>query len=153
MDESNSESDHEEQADAAEASSAESESSQDAGAEGLADAVPAQAAAGPGIVQAPSFEDLAEAVPAASGHPSLDIVLDVPVTISLEVGKASMTVGELIRLGQGAVVELDRAVGEPLDVMVNGALVAHGEIVLVNEKFGIRLTSVISAGESMKEAG
>ena len=104
-------------------------------------------------VKAPAFEDLAEAVPVAGAHPSLDIVLDVPVTISLEVGKATMTVGELIRLGQGAVVELDRAVGEPLDVMVNGALVAHGEIVLVNEKFGIRLTSVVaSAGEQMKEA-
>lgn len=95
-------------------------------------------------VQAPQYEDLSAAPAAGAGaHPSLDIVLDVPVTVSLEVGKATMSVGELIRLGQGAVVELDRAVGEPLDVMVNGALVAHGEIVLVNEKFGIRLTSVV----------
>ena len=105
-------------------------------------------------VQAPQYEDLTAAGPSfGAGHPSLDIVLDVPVTISLEVGKATMSVGELIKLGQGAVVELDRAVGEPLDVMVNGALVAHGEIVLVNEKFGIRLTSVVTPGSAqMKEA-
>lgn len=105
-------------------------------------------------VQAPEYEDLSGAPSAGGGaHPSLDIVLDVPVTVSLEVGKATMSVGELIRLGQGAVVELDRAVGEPLDVMVNGALVAHGEIVLVNEKFGIRLTSVVAPSNSpLKEA-
>ena len=104
-------------------------------------------------VQAPEYEELSSAAGANSqAHPSLDIVLDVPVTVSLEVGKATMSVGELIRLGQGAVVELDRAVGEPLDVMVNGALVAHGEIVLVNEKFGIRLTSVVSPEAAEREA-
>ena len=102
-------------------------------------------------VQAPQYEDLSKAAGAdVNAHPSLDIVLDVPVTVSLEVGKATMSVGELIKLGQGAVVELDRAVGEPLDVMVNGALVAHGEIVLVNEKFGIRLTSVVSTAETQE---
>ena len=84
--------------------------------------------------------------------PSMDIVLDVPVTVSLEVGRATMSVGELLKLGQGAVVELDRAVGEPLDVMVNGVLVAHGEIVLVNEKFGIRLTSVVDASDGVELA-
>jgi flagellar motor switch protein FliN/FliY len=116
---------------------------------------PSEAASGAaGNVQAPEYEDLSSsAATGAGGHPSLDIVLDVPVTVSLEVGKATMSVGELIKLGQGAVVELDRAVGEPLDVMVNGALVAHGEIVLVNEKFGIRLTSVVKpAGAQEKEA-
>ena len=105
-------------------------------------------------VQSPEYEDLSGAgATGVQSHPSLDIVLDVPVTVSLEVGKATMSVGELIRLGQGAVVELDRAVGEPLDVMVNGALVAHGEIVLVNEKFGIRLTSVVSSEGAEREAG
>ncbi|MGD8324991.1 MAG: flagellar motor switch protein FliN [Gammaproteobacteria bacterium] len=112
---------------------------------------PAQAEA----IQSPQYEELsAAAAGSARSHPSLDIVLDVPVTVSLEVGKATMSVGELIRLGEGAIVELDRAVGEPLDVMVNGALVAHGEIVLVNEKFGIRLTSVVSNDHSQqREAG
>lgn len=101
-------------------------------------------------------------VPVATGNggatgangkgPSMDIVLDVPVTVSLEVGRATMSVGELLKLGQGAVVELDRAVGEPLDVMVNGVLVARGEIVLVNEKFGIRLTSVVDASDGVELA-
>lgn len=105
-------------------------------------------------VQSPQYEELSESAGSgANARPSLDIVLDVPVTVSLEVGKATMSVGELIKLGQGAVVELDRAVGEPLDVMVNGALVAHGEIVLVNEKFGIRLTSVVAHGAQEREAG
>ena len=77
-------------------------------------------------------------------HPSLDVILDVPVTLSLEVGRAQMSVGNLLRLSQGSVVELDRGAGEPLDVLVNGALVAHGEIVVVNDKFGIRLTDVVA---------
>jgi flagellar motor switch protein FliN/FliY len=77
-------------------------------------------------------------------HPSIDVILDVPVTLSLEVGRAQMSVGNLLRLSQGSVVELDRNAGEPLDVLVNGALVAHGEIVVVNDKFGIRLTDVVA---------
>ncbi len=102
------------------------------------------------VVQAPEFDELEQE---SNGNgvgatPSLDIVMDVPVTLSLEVGKAILSVGELLRLGQGAVVELDRGAGEPLDVMVNGALVARGEIVLVNEKFGIRLTEVITASDT-----
>jgi len=104
-----------------------------------------------------SAPPVARSNPAVSGKapgkgPSMDLVLDVPVTVSLEVGRASMSVGELLKLGQGAVVELDRAVGEPLDVMVNGVLVAHGEIVLVNEKFGIRLTSVVDASDGVELA-
>jgi flagellar motor switch protein FliN/FliY len=101
-------------------------------------------------VQAPQFEELARSTAGQAGgaHPSIDILMDVPVTLSLEVGRATMSVGELLKLGQGAVVELDRAVGEPLDVMVNGALVARGEIVLVNDKFGIRLTSIVEPGSA-----
>lgn len=123
------------------------DASVDAGAQRAAEPDPSDSQAA--AVQSPKYEELsAGAAKAPRSHPSLDIVLDVPVTVSLEVGKATMSVGELIRLGEGAVVELDRAVGEPLDVMVNGALVAHGEIVLVNEKFGIRLTSVVSDDDS-----
>ncbi|GMW06312.1 MAG: flagellar motor switch protein FliN [Gammaproteobacteria bacterium] len=85
------------------------------------------------------------------GHPSIDVILDVPVTLSLEVGRAQMSVGNLLRLSQGSVVELDRGAGEPLDVLVNGALVAHGEIVVVNDKFGIRLTDVVAP--AAKQAG
>ena len=80
-------------------------------------------------------------------HPSLEVILDVPVTLSLEVGRTQMSVGHLLRLSQGSVVELDRNAGEPLDVLVNGALVAHGEIVVVNDKFGIRLTDVVAPAD------
>ena len=78
-------------------------------------------------------------------EPNLDVILDVPVTLSLEVGRTEMSVGQLLRLTQGAVVELERSAGEPLDVMVNGALVAHGEIVVINDKFGIRLVDVVKS--------
>ena len=80
----------------------------------------------------------------SDGHPNLDVIMDVPVTLSLEVGRTKMTVGNLLRLRQGSVVELDRLAGEPLDVLVNGQLVARGEIVVINDKFGIRLIDVIS---------
>lgn len=83
-------------------------------------------------------------------HPSIDVILDVPVTLSLEVGRAQMSVGHLLRLSQGSVVELDRGAGEPLDVLVNGALVAHGEIVVINDKFGIRLTDIVTPSERMR---
>ncbi|HHQ14002.1 MAG TPA: flagellar motor switch protein FliN, partial [Chromatiales bacterium] len=79
-------------------------------------------------------------------QPNIEVILDVPVTLSLEVGRTEMSVGNLLRLSQGAVVELDRNAGEPLDVMVNGALVARGEIVVVNDKFGIRLVDIVAPG-------
>lgn len=96
--------------------------------------------------QAPALEELSTA---SSGggtdvRANIDVILDVPVTLSLEVGRVQMSVGKLLRLSQGSVVELDRGAGEPLDVFVNGALVAHGEIVIVNDKFGIRLTDVLA---------
>jgi flagellar motor switch protein FliN/FliY len=96
--------------------------------------------------QAPALEELTapDAAAGATARPNIDVILDVPVTLSLEVGRAQMSVGKLLRLSQGSVVELDRNAGEPLDVLVNGALVAHGEIVIINDKFGIRLTDVLS---------
>ena len=121
-----------------------------------AEPAPQQAAADSApVVQAPEFDELVQesAGDVVGANPSLDIVMNVPVSLSLEVGKATMSVRDLLRLGQGAVVELDRGAGEPLDVMVNGALVARGEIVLVNEKFGIRLTEVVtSSAASGKES-
>ena len=75
------------------------------------------------------------------------MILDVPITLSLEVGSASMSVRELLQLNQGSVVELDRLAGEPMDVLVNGTLVAHGEVVVVNDKFGIRLTDIVSPAQ------
>ena len=82
---------------------------------------------------------------------NLDVILDVPVTLSMEVGRTRIPIRNLLQLNQGSVVELDRAAGEPLDVFVNGTLVAHGEVVVVNEKFGIRLTDVISPAERIRK--
>ena len=81
----------------------------------------------------------------------LDSILDIPVTISMEVGRSFISIRNLLQLNQGSVVELDRVAGEPLDVMVNGTLIAHGEVVVVNDKFGIRLTDVISQVERIKK--
>ncbi|MDH5183024.1 MAG: flagellar motor switch protein FliN [Gammaproteobacteria bacterium] len=81
----------------------------------------------------------------------LDMILDIPVTISMEIGRTKINIRNLLQLNQGSVVELDRFAGEPLDVFVNGTLIAHGEVVVVNEKFGIRLTDVISANERIKK--
>lgn len=81
----------------------------------------------------------------------LDTILDIPVTISMEVGRTQISIRNLLQLNQGSVVELDRLAGEALDVMVNGTLIAHGEVVVVNDKFGIRLTDVISQTERIKK--
>ena len=77
----------------------------------------------------------------------LGLILDIPVTLTVEVGQASMSIARLLALGQGAVVELNRVAGEPLDVLANGTLVARGEVVVVEDKFGIRLTEVMSPVE------
>jgi len=100
-----------------------------------------------------SFESL-------SGDPStsparedvnMEVVLDIPVTLSAEIGRTRIAIRSLLQLNQGSIVELDRLTGEPLDVFVNGTLIAHGEVVVVNEKFGIRLTDVISPAERVKK--
>lgn len=90
-----------------------------------------------------------------SGKPrsdvNLDMVLDIPVTISMEIGRTRISIRNLLQLSQGSVVELDRLAGEPMDVLVNDTLIAHGEVVVVNDKFGIRLTDVISPSERIKK--
>ena len=83
---------------------------------------------------------------------NLNLILDVAVTLALEVGRAKMSVRDLLQLAPGAIVELDRLAGEPLDVLVNGVRIARGEVVVVDEKFGIRLTDVVSATERMEHA-
>jgi flagellar motor switch protein FliN/FliY len=96
-----------------------------------------------------SLEDTA-AGPAAEGE-NLDVILDIPVTLSMEIGRTHISIRNLLQLNQGSVVELDRLAGESMDVLVNGTLVAHGEVVVVNEKFGIRLTDVISPAERVNK--
>jgi len=82
---------------------------------------------------------------------NLDVVLDIPVNISMEIGRTKISIRNLLQLNQGSVVELDRLAGEPMDVLVNGTLIARGEVVVVNEKFGIRLTDIISPAERVKK--
>ena len=84
------------------------------------------------------------------GNPNLEVILDIPVTISMEVGNTDISIRNLLQLNQGSVIELDRLAGEALDVLVNGTLVAHGDVVVVNEKFGIRLTDIVSPSERIK---
>jgi flagellar motor switch protein FliN/FliY len=104
-----------------------------------------------------SYEDLEEDLnpePYAvgkGGDVNLDLLLDIPVMISMEIGRTKINIRNLLQLTQGSVIELDRLAGEPMDVMVNGTLIAHGEVVVVNEKFGIRLTDVISPSERVKK--
>lgn len=104
-------------------------------------------------VRAAPMEEFPEGANFTQGDgpaPDLDVILDIPVTISMEVGNTQIPIRNLLQLNQGSVIELDRLAGEPLDVLVNGTLIAHGEVVMVNEKFGIRLTDVISPGERIK---
>lgn len=82
---------------------------------------------------------------------SLDNILEIPVMLTVEIGSTKVAIRNLLQLNQGSVVELDRLAGEPLDVLVNGTLIAHGEVVVVNEKFGIRMTDVISPSERIKK--
>jgi len=97
------------------------------------------------------FNNQFEDKQSASGDEiNLDVILDVPVTISMEIGRTQINIRNLLQLNQGSVVELERFAGEPLDVLVNGTLIAHGEVVVINDKFGIRLTDVISPSERVK---
>jgi len=97
------------------------------------------------------FQELeSEVLSESDGEVSLDSILDVPVVISMEIGRTHIPIRNLLQLNQGSVVELDRLAGEPMDVLVNGTLIAQGEVVVVNEKFGIRLTDVISPADRIK---
>ena len=82
---------------------------------------------------------------------NLDMILDIPVTISVEIGRTRMLVSELLQLGQGAVVELEKLAGEPMEILVNGKLIARGEAVVVNEKFGVKLTDIVSPSERINK--
>jgi len=131
---------------------------QEAGAfDDRADAMAEQAVAEPAAEQhaeaaAAEFDSLEDtSVGPVAEEENLDVILDIPVTISMEIGRTNISIRNLLQLNQGSVVELDRLAGEPMDVLVNGTLVAHGEVVVVNEKFGIRLTDVVSPAERVKK--
>ena len=103
-----------------------------------------------------TFKDLTEEAKTPrvdAGRRELDFILDIPLDVSAELGRTKLLINELLQLGQGSVVELDKLAGEPLEVYVNGKLVARGEAVVINEKFGVRLTDIISPIERVKQLG
>jgi len=102
------------------------------------------------------FRDLSDEAKAPrqeAGNRELDFILDIPLDVSAELGRTRLLINELLQLGQGSVVELNKLAGEPLEVYVNGKMVARGEAVVINEKFGIRLTDIISPMERVKQLG
>ncbi|NOT22081.1 MAG: flagellar motor switch protein FliN [Nitrospiraceae bacterium] len=112
---------------------------------------PPTPAAAPASTAAPaSFPSLdgGGAVPAPK---NIEFILDIPMQVTVQVGSTKMVIRELLQLGQGSVIELEKLAGEPMEVLVNNKLVARGEVVVVNEKFGIRLTDVISAAERVQQ--
>jgi len=97
-------------------------------------------------VQSVTFDEIdKQAVP--QGGLNLDFILEIPLKVSAELGRCRMLVGDLLQLGQGSIIELDKMAGEPMDIYVNSRLIARGEVVVANEKFGVRLTDVISPAE------
>ena len=96
------------------------------------------------------FSELGPDSPAGASDVTLDLILDVKVMVALEVGRTRISVRELLGLRQGSILELDRLAGDPLDVLVNGVRVARGEVVVINEKFGIRLIEVVSPAERLE---
>ena len=102
------------------------------------------------------FQDLTDEAKAPrpdSSRRELDFILDIPLDVSAELGRTRLLINELLQLGQGSVVELNKLAGEPLEVYVNGKMVARGEAVVINEKFGIRLTDIVTPSERMRKAG
>src|SRR5690625_2791694 len=97
------------------------------------------------------LDELTEDEDSRSGDDNIEAILDIPVTLSVEIGRTKINIRNLLQLNHGSVVELDRLAGEPLDVKVNGTLIAHGEVVVVNERFGIRLTDVVSPADRVRK--
>lgn len=97
------------------------------------------------------FPDFGAQAAGAGGNAELDMILDIPVQITVELGRTKLSIRNLLQLAHGSVVELDGLAGEPMDVLVNGTLIAQGEVVVVNEKFGIRLTDIITPAERMRK--
>ncbi|AXK40870.1 flagellar motor switch protein FliN [Crenobacter cavernae] len=116
--------------------------------------VEAAASAAPAAATQPAtglFQDFGSAGSAGAAVPhNLDMILDIPVNMTVELGRTKIAIRNLLQLAQGSVVELDGLAGEPMDVLVNGCLIAQGEVVVVNDKFGIRLTDIITPAERIR---
>jgi flagellar motor switch protein FliN/FliY len=128
----------------------------DAIADDWAQALEEQASAHP-TDGAPAFDTVSAPATPAGGHghgnaqmQDIQMVLDIPVQLSVELGRTKVPIKYILQLAQGSIVELDALAGEPMDVLVNGYLIAQGEVVVVNEKFGIRLTDIVTPSERMR---
>ena len=91
-----------------------------------------------------SYEPLPEAAPAEQAQGDLDLVLDVPVELSVEIGRTTMTIGETLEIGPGSIITLNKMTGEPVDLLVNGRRIARGEVVAIDEEFGLRVTQILT---------
>jgi flagellar motor switch protein FliN/FliY len=104
------------------------------------------------VVAAPaSFENFSGSQGVANSNQGFELILDIPVSLTVELGRTKISIRNLLQLAHGSVVELDGLAGEPMDVMVNGTLIAQGEVVVVNDKFGIRLTDIITPQERIRK--
>jgi len=99
------------------------------------------------------FEELQKTKPEGKTNFNLDFIMDIPLTLTAELGRSKMLISELLQLGQGSVLELAKLAGEPMDIYVNQRLIARGEVVVVNEKFGVRLTDIVSPAERVNKLG
>lgn len=99
------------------------------------------------------FEELQRTKPEGKPNINLDFIMDIPLTLTAELGRSKMLISELLQLGQGSVLELSKLAGEPMDIYVNQRLIARGEVVVVNEKFGVRLTDIVSPAERVNKLG
>ena len=126
---------------------------QTAEADDWAAAMAEQKAAAPAAsVRQPAFEQLAPAATGNAAPHEIDLVLDIPVQLTVELGRTRIPIRQVLGLAQGSVLELDGIAGEPMRVLVNGCLIAQGEIVVVNDRFGVRLTDIISPAERVRRA-
>jgi flagellar motor switch protein FliN/FliY len=105
----------------------------------------------PRVQQAKIFQPFGESTAKADARNDFDLILDIPVQLTVELGRTKISIRELLQLAHGSVVELDGLAGEPMDVLVNGTLIAQGEVVVVNDKFGIRLTDIVTPSERMRK--
>ena len=126
-------------------------SAEDPWGDALSEQADAEAAVEPDDISSAAFDQLSSERGDGKNKVDLDVLLDIPVTLQLEIGRAKVSIRNLLSYTQGSVVEMDRLAGEPLDLLVNGTLIAHGEVVVINDKFGVRLTDVVSPQDRIKK--
>lgn len=130
---------------------AEQQISDDDWAAAMGEQAAAESQPAPGVQPAQIFEQFSEGAGASQAPRGFDMIMDIPVALTVELGRTKISIRNLLQLAHGSVVELDGLAGEPMDVLINGTLVAQGEVVVVNDKFGIRLTDIITPQERIRK--